>query len=66
REANAVAEAIRLHIPIVAVTDTNANPDPIDYVIPGNDDSAKGVELIVRGIAKVIADAKAEYSAKAA
>jgi len=66
REANAVKEASRLHIPIIALTDTNADPDPIDYVIPGNDDSVRGIELIVGGIVKVIKAANDEYSAKAA
>ena len=66
RELNAVKEAARLHIPIVAVTDTNANPDPIDYVIPGNDDSVRGIELIVGGIVKVVKSANDEYSRVAA
>ncbi len=66
KEANAVKEAVRLHIPIVAIVDTNADPEPIDYVIPGNDDSVRGVELILGGLTKVIKDANAEYSAKAA
>ena len=66
REANAVKEAARLGIPLVALTDTNADPEPIDYVIPGNDDSTKGVELIVGALAKVIKTANEEYSAKAA
>ena len=66
REANAVREAVRLHIPVVAIVDTNADPEPIDYVIPGNDDSVRGVELVVGGLVKVIKDANAEYGAKAA
>ena len=66
REMNAVKEAVRLGIPVVALVDTNANPDPIDYVIPGNDDTVKGVELVVNGIVKVIKQANDEYSAKAA
>ena len=66
RELNAVREASRLHIPIVAITDTNANPDPIDYVIPGNDDSVRGIELIVNGIVKVVKAANDEYSRVAA
>lgn len=66
REANAVKEAVRLGIPVVAIVDTNANPEPIDYVIPGNDDSVKGVELILGGLAKVIKTANEEYGAKAA
>jgi len=66
REANAVKEAVRLGIPVVAIVDTNADPDPIEYVIPGNDDSVKGIELIVKGVVKVIKEANDEYSAKAA
>ena len=66
REANAVKEAARLGIPIVAITDTNADPEPIDYVIPGNDDSVRGIALIVNGIVKVIKAANAEYAAAAA
>ena len=66
KEANAVKEATRLGIPVVAVVDTNADPEPIDYVIPGNDDSVNGVKLILEGIAKVIKAANEEYSAKAA
>ena len=66
REANAVKEAVRLHIPVVAIVDTNADPEPIDYVIPGNDDSVRGVELIVNALTKVIKGANEEYSAKAA
>ena len=66
REANAVKEAVRLHVPIVALTDTNADPDPIDYVIPGNDDSVRGIELLVGGIVKVVKSANDEYSRVAA
>ena len=66
KEANAVKEAIRLHIPVVAIVDTNADPELIDYVIPGNDDSVRGVELILNGLAKVIKGANDEYGAKAA
>ena len=66
REANAVKEAVRLHIPVVAIVDTNADPEPIDYVIPGNDDSVRGIELIMNGLVKVIKTANDEYSAKAA
>ena len=66
KEANAVKEAVRLNIPVVAVVDTNADPEPIDYVIPGNDDSVRGVELILNGLAKVIKGANDEYGAKAA
>ena len=66
REANAVKEAVRLGIPVVAIVDTNADPEPIDYVIPGNDDSVNGVKLIIDGLVNVIKTANTEYSAKAA
>ena len=66
REQNAVKEAVRLGIPVIAITDTNADPDPLDYVIPGNDDSVRGIELLVGAFAKIIKQADAEYSAKVA
>ena len=50
-ERIAVKEAKRLGIPVVALVDTNCNPDPIDYVIPGNDDALKSVTLFVNLIA---------------
>ncbi|MDD2455857.1 MAG: 30S ribosomal protein S2 [Kiritimatiellae bacterium] len=62
REQNAVAEAKRLGIPIVALVDTNADPDPIDYVIPCNDDSVRGVKMILDGFANVVKAANDEYS----
>ena len=65
KEQNAVKEAVRLGIPVVAIVDTNADPEPIDYVIPGNDDSVRGVELILNGLVKVIKGAAEEYTAKA-
>ena len=66
REANAIKEAVRLRIPVIAIVDTNADPEPIDYVIPGNDDSIRGVELLMNGFLKVIKTANDEYSVKAA
>lgn len=62
REANAVKEAATLGIPVVAIVDTNANPDPIDYVIPGNDDAVRGVKIIVDGLAAAIKTAADEYA----
>ena len=50
----AVAEAKKLGIPIIAVVDTNHNPEDIDYVIPGNDDSSRAIQLYVRGIADAV------------
>jgi len=55
----AVAEAQKLGIPLIAVVDTNHSPLGIDYVIPGNDDSAKALELYARGIADAIIDGRA-------
>ena len=66
REANAVKEAVRLGIPVIALVDTNADPEPIDYAIPGNDDSVRGIELIIGALAKTIKTANGEYGAKAA
>ena len=47
KEANAVKEAVRLNIPVIAMVDTCCDPTPIDYVIPANDDSTKSIELIM-------------------
>lgn len=66
REANAVKEAKRLGIPVVAIVDSNADPDPIDYVIPGNDDSVRGIQLIVDKVAEVLKDADGEAQKAAA
>ena len=58
----AVTEAKKLGIPIVAVVDTNHNPDPIAYVIPGNDDSSKAVALYARAVADAVLEGKANAS----
>jgi small subunit ribosomal protein S2 len=55
----AVAEAQKLGIPLIGVVDTNHSPEGIDYVIPGNDDSAKAVALYARGIADAILEGRA-------
>ena len=54
----AVAEAIKLGIPIIGVVDTNHSPIGIDYVIPGNDDSAKAVALYAKAVADAVLDGK--------
>jgi small subunit ribosomal protein S2 len=64
REHNAVAEARRLKIPIVAVVDTNCDPDLVDYPIPGNDDAIRSVRLILGVITQSITQARAEFEAK--
>ena len=58
KENIAVAEAIKLSIPIVAIVDTNCNPDEIDYVIPGNDDAIRAVKLISSVIADAVIEGK--------
>jgi small subunit ribosomal protein S2 len=54
----AIAEARNLGIPVVAVVDTNHTPDGIDYVIPGNDDSAKAIALYARGMADAVLEGR--------
>ncbi len=54
REATAIAEADKLGIPIIAMVDTNCNPDPIDYVIPANDDAIRAIRLITHEIANAV------------
>ncbi len=56
-EEIAVQEARKLHIPIVAITDTNCDPDLIDYVIPGNDDAIRAVKLLSSVIANAVIEA---------
>lgn len=60
KEAIAVNEALRLNIPIFAIVDTNCDPDPIDYVIPANDDASRAVEIIVKHIADAIIEGNAK------
>ncbi|MDQ6630325.1 MAG: 30S ribosomal protein S2 [Verrucomicrobiota bacterium] len=64
REHNAVAEARRLKIPIVAIVDTNCDPDLADYPIAGNDDAIRSVRLILSALVQTITQARAEFEAK--
>jgi small subunit ribosomal protein S2 len=64
REHNAVAEARKLGIPVVAITDTNADPDLVDYPIAANDDAIRSVRLILATIGQSITKAMAEYESK--
>ncbi|MBR3142742.1 MAG: 30S ribosomal protein S2 [Clostridiales bacterium] len=57
KEHNAVAEAKRLGIPIIAIVDTNCDPDEVDYVIPGNDDAIRAVKLITAKMADAVIEA---------
>jgi small subunit ribosomal protein S2 len=59
----AVAEAKKLGIPVIGVVDTNHSPIGIDYVIPGNDDSAKAVALYARAMADAVLEGKANATA---
>ena len=74
KERNAIAEARKLGIPVVAIVDTNCDPDEIDYVIPGNDDAIRAIRLIAAAMANAAiegrqgedaAEAPAEETAKA-
>jgi small subunit ribosomal protein S2 len=58
KERIAVAEARKLNIPIIAIVDTNCDPDEIDYVIPGNDDAIRAVRLFTGKIADAILEGK--------
>jgi small subunit ribosomal protein S2 len=64
REHNAVAEARKLKIPVVAIVDTNCDPDLVDYPIAGNDDAIRSVRMILATIGSVITQARGEYEAK--
>ena len=66
KEHNAVAEARRLNIPIVAIVDTNCDPDEVDYVIPGNDDAIRAVKLIAGKMADAVIEANQGADALAA
>ncbi|MEE0096672.1 MAG: 30S ribosomal protein S2 [Oscillospiraceae bacterium] len=67
KERNAIAEARKLHIPIVAIVDTNCDPDEIDYVIPGNDDAIRAIKLISATMANAVQEGKqGEDTAEAA
>ncbi|MBR2986600.1 MAG: 30S ribosomal protein S2, partial [Clostridia bacterium] len=55
---NAVAEAKKLGIPVVAIVDTNCDPDDADYVIPGNDDAIRAIKLISSVLANAVIEGK--------
>ena len=58
KEHNAIAEARKLHIPIVAIVDTNCDPDEVDYVIPANDDAIRAVRLISAAMADAVIEGR--------
>ncbi len=58
KEHNAISEARKLHIPIVAIVDTNCDPDEVDYVIPGNDDAIRAIRLISATMANAVLEGR--------
>jgi small subunit ribosomal protein S2 len=66
KESIAVKEAQRLNIPIVALVDTNCDPDPIDYVIPGNDDAIRSIRLITSRLADACIEGRKRFNEKRA
>ena len=58
KERNAIAEARKLKIPIVAIVDTNCDPDEIDYIIPGNDDAIRAIRLISATMANAVQEGR--------
>ena len=65
KEHNAISEARKLHIPIVAIVDTNCDPDEIDYVIPGNDDAIRAIRLIASTMANAVVEGRQGEDAEA-
>jgi small subunit ribosomal protein S2 len=61
---NAVAEARKLNIPVIAIVDTNADPSKVDYVIPANDDAIKGIKLILDYVVKAVDEGKSSSDKK--
>lgn len=64
REETAVAEAVKLGIPIIAVIDTNCDPEPIDYPIPGNDDAIRAIRLFANLVAEGVLEGRLDYQQK--
>lgn len=58
KEKNAIAEARKLGVPIVAIVDTNCDPDEVDYVIPGNDDAIRAIKLISQTMANAVLEGR--------
>ena len=66
KERIALLEARRLNIPVVAIVDTNCDPDEIDYVIPGNDDAIRAIRLITGKMADAVMEGRAEHESRLA
>jgi small subunit ribosomal protein S2 len=65
KEKIAIAEARKLSVPIVAVVDTNCDPDEVDYVIPGNDDAIRAIKLMASKVADAVLEGKATFAKEA-
>jgi small subunit ribosomal protein S2 len=59
-QKGAIAEAVKLGIPVVGIVDTNHSPEGIDYVIPGNDDSSRAIRLYARGMADAVLEGRTQ------
>lgn len=66
QEEIAIREAHRLNIPVVAIVDTNADPDEVDYIIPANDDAIRAIRLITTKMAEAVSEGKAEHESRQA
>ena len=66
KEDIAVKEAKRLNVPVFAIVDTNCDPDPIDHIIPANDDAVKTIELIVKHMADAAIEGQAKFKERKA
>jgi small subunit ribosomal protein S2 len=66
RERNAVHEANKLGVPIIALADTEANPDELSVVIPGNDDAMRAIEIVMKHLADAVVEGRVNRAARAA
>ena len=66
KEHNAISEARKLHIPVVAIVDTNCDPDEVDYVIPANDDAIRAIRLIASTMANAVIEGRQGVDAEEA
>lgn len=62
KESIAINEALRLNIPVFAIVDTNCNPDPVDFLIPSNDDAARAIELITKTMVDSVIEGLQKYN----
>ncbi len=62
KESISINEALRLNIPIFAIVDTNCNPDPVDFIVPSNDDAARAIELITKTMSDAILEGLQKYN----